>query len=159
MQPAAIMLKSNILQCHDSLHFPPPSCVWQRRCRTSLRSQAVATRCVWRFQSRRQCSVSCQPPSRMVLRSLSLPFSSPRESMSSRPSPTGWLVSSGTSPQLVPSPPVIRFGDSTLQDQINIRSLTELTSYCSRYRECLGNSSEDHCSWPGALGLDVICFS
>jgi inositol polyphosphate-4-phosphatase len=49
-----------------------------------------------------------------------------------------------------------RFGDSTLQDQINIRSLTELTSYCSRYRECLGNSSEGHCSRPGALGLAVI---
>ena len=133
-----------------------PSCVWQRPCRTSLRSPAVATRCVWRFQSRRQCSVSCQPPCRLGPRSLSLPFSSPRESTSSRPSLIGWLVSSGTSPQLVPSPPMIRFGDSTLQDQINIRSLTELTSYCSRYRECLGNSSEGHCSRAGALGLAVI---
>ena len=35
-----------------------------------------------------------------------------------------------------------RFGDSTLQDQINMRSLHQLTSYCTRYKEHLGSASE-----------------
>ena len=36
----------------------------------------------------------------------------------------------------------VRFGDNTLQDQINVRSLAELTSYCTKYKECLGSASE-----------------
>lgn len=35
-----------------------------------------------------------------------------------------------------------RFGDNTLQDHINARSLEQLSSYCSRYKEHFGSASE-----------------
>jgi len=34
-----------------------------------------------------------------------------------------------------------RFGDNTLQDHINARSLEQLSSYCSRYKEHFGSAS------------------
>ena len=44
-----------------------------------------------------------------------------------------------------PTTPTHRgFGDSTLQDQINLRSLQQLTNYFTQFKERFGSASELH---------------
>lgn len=126
----------------------------------------AGTRCWWRCLCKRHCFGYCLRPCRPAGRLECVQCCSPKGSMNCNLWLTRVLLvlactytSLGSSPTT--NQPTCtncshthaflhnthvhathRFGDNTLQDHINARSLEQLSSYCSRYKEHFGSASE-----------------